>query len=201
MPGYQKIWTTIAEKDGLDVRYGVEILDQGIDRQLDDPSAPVRIKYRQKGKNEVIEEEYDFLIYSAPHAHAKNFVKDVAIQEESIFSSLKSFVLATTLYSSEPVLDYTDSARRPIMYEADKMSGPSHDGSWYADRWDDLIFGQPITGRQTRVGYQFYEKLGPQPADFSHGFLLVRPFFWGLTPREKTTCPMFAHLAGFPRVA
>ncbi|CAJ1390134.1 unnamed protein product [Effrenium voratum] len=155
--GYQKIWTTIAEKDGLDVRYGVEILDQGIDRQLDDPSAPVRIKYRQKGKNEVIEEEYDFLIYSAPHAHAKNFVKDVAIQEESIFSSLKSFVLATTLYSSEPVLDYTDSARRPIMYEADKMSGPSHDGSWYADRWDDLIFGQPIPGRQTRVGYQFYE--------------------------------------------
>ena len=67
--GYQKIWTTMAESDALDVRYGVEILE--IDRQLHDPTAPVRIKYTQSSNpTEVIEEEYKFLIYSGPHAHA-----------------------------------------------------------------------------------------------------------------------------------
>ena len=28
------------------------------------------------------------------------------------------------------------------MYSADKMSGPKADGSWYADRYDDIIFGE-----------------------------------------------------------
>ena len=39
----RRIWTTIAEKDALDVRFGVEIL--AIDRQLEDKEAPVRITY------------------------------------------------------------------------------------------------------------------------------------------------------------
>ena len=36
----------------------------------------------------------------------------------------------------------TEDTERPIMYSADKMSGPKADGSWYADRYDDIIFGE-----------------------------------------------------------
>ncbi|CAE7783139.1 unnamed protein product [Symbiodinium pilosum] len=155
--GYQKIWTTMAKKDALDVRSGVEI--QGIDRQLHDPAAPVRITYTQSSDpTKVVKEDYEFLIYSGPHAHAHKYVKDLVPQEEAIFSRLKSFVLATTIYQSDPVLDYTDKAEVPIMYSADKMSGPEQDGAWYADRYDSNIFGNELaTGMQTRVGYQFYE--------------------------------------------
>lgn len=32
--GYQKIWSTMAENDCLDIRVGADILEQGIDRQL-----------------------------------------------------------------------------------------------------------------------------------------------------------------------
>ena len=48
------------------------------------------------------EKEYDFLIYSA-HVHAHKYVKDLVSEEASIFSKLQSFVLATTLYTSDPV--------------------------------------------------------------------------------------------------
>ena len=156
--GYQKIWTTIAEKDGLDVRFGVDILEQGIDRQLASSSnTPIVIKYTQNGEQKT--EEFQFLIYSGPHAHAKKYVKDLADQEQSIFSKLKSFVLATTLYASPPVKDYTDESHQlPIMYSADKMADSSQDGSWYADRYDDNIFaGVWNPTMQPRVGYQFYE--------------------------------------------
>ena len=155
--GYQKIWTTMAEHDGIDVRFGVDI--QSIDRQLNDPRAPVLIKYTQESQSlEVIEEAYDFLIYSAPFSHSHKYVTDLVEKETSIFNRLKSFVLATTLYSSSPVLDYSDKTRAPIMYSADKMSGPDEDGSWYADRDDPAIFaGEWDEDEQTRVGYQFYE--------------------------------------------
>eukprot|EP00438_Fugacium_kawagutii_P034655 Skav201621 [mRNA] locus=scaffold5983:38328:45523:- [translate_table: standard] len=147
--GYEKIWTTMAEKDGLDIRFGVDIME--IDRQLDKEDAGVLVTYTQDGQKKT--EEYDFLIYSGPHAHAKKFVKDVANQEQRIFSSLKSFVLATTLYTSDPVKDYTDKEHKsPIMYSADKMADSSQDGSWYADRYDDLIFADLWNpGLQTRV--------------------------------------------------
>ena len=74
--------------------------------------------------SKVIEEEYDFLIYSAPFAHSHKYVKDLVEKETSIFNLLESFVLATTLYTSSPVLDYSDETHAPIMYSADKMSGP-----------------------------------------------------------------------------
>ena len=115
---------------------------------------------RKEGRTtDVRREEFDFLIYSGPHAHAHKYVSDVVAKEKHIFSQLKSFVLATTLYVSDPVQDYTDKEHKvPIMYSADKMADSSQDGSWYADRYDDIIFGRawnPET--QIRVGYQFYE--------------------------------------------
>ncbi|CAE7039720.1 unnamed protein product, partial [Symbiodinium sp. KB8] len=83
--GYQKIWTTMAEHDAIDVRFGVQI--KSIDRQLHDEIAPVIIKYTQDS-SEVIEEEYDFLIYSGPHAQAHKYVKDLVEKETSIFNRL-----------------------------------------------------------------------------------------------------------------
>lgn len=162
--GYEKIWTTMAEKDGLNIRFGVHIEEQGIDRQLDQPNAPVVIQYTQDGEKK--SEEFDFLIYSGPHAHAKTYVKDIATKEERIFSRLRSFVLATTLYISAPVKGYTDEKHQiPIMYAADKMADASQDGTWYADRYDDLIFAQTFnTELQPRVGYQFYENYGIHPS-------------------------------------
>ena len=155
--GHQRLWTTMAAADGINVLYGVSILS--IDRQLSDPDLPVRIQYTQKSRpEEVMEKEYDFLIYLAARVHARKYVKDLVSEEASIFSKLQSFVLATALYTSDPVLDYTDERQAPIMYRTDKMFDPSQDGSWYTDRYGAAIFaGEWAKLRQTRVGYQFYE--------------------------------------------
>jgi len=157
--GYGKLWKTIAEKDDLHVKFGVEIKESGIDRQLDQPDAGVKVTYRQDG-GAWLTEEYDFLLYTAPFTHSDNFVKDVTKEEYSIFTQLQSFVLSTTLYQSDAVKDYTEpSLNDPIMYNADKMDNHTMDGTWYADRNDPAIFGHH--GRfkgQTRVGYQFFEK-------------------------------------------
>lgn len=42
--GYQNVWTTMAERDAIDVRFGVQI--QSIDRQLHDDFAPVIISHQ-----------------------------------------------------------------------------------------------------------------------------------------------------------
>jgi len=85
-------------------------------------------------------------------------VQDLVEEDTSIFNRLESFVLATTLYTSSPVLGYSDETHAPIMYSAEKMSGPAKDGSWYADRYDSAIFaGEWSQNAQTLVGYQFFE--------------------------------------------
>jgi len=158
--GYGKVWKTIYEKDALDVRFGVEIAKGGIDRQLDQNNAGVKVTFRQNG-SPWRTEEYDFLLYTAPFAHASKFVKDLTMNEDAIFSQLKSFVLATTLYKSDAVKDYSEPGtgiNAPIMYNTDKMGNKTMDGGWYADRDDRLIFGHNRPKyNQTRVGYQFFE--------------------------------------------
>ena len=51
------------------------------------------------------------LVTGPGHSHSAVFVhwKDVTPEAERIFDSLNSFVLATTLYTSAPVVDYTDA--------------------------------------------------------------------------------------------
>lgn len=157
--GYGKLWDAMHEHEGLDVRFGVEIKEGGIDRQLDEAGAGVKVTYRQNGGSWRTE-EFDFLLYTAPFAHSHKFVKDVTPAENSIFSQLKSFVLATTLYQSDAVKGYTEpSVSAPIMYNTDKMDNSTMDGTWYADRNDPAILGNDrrVHG-QTRVGYQFLEK-------------------------------------------
>mmetsp|Transcript_82235 Transcript_82235/g.129453 ORF Transcript_82235/g.129453 Transcript_82235/m.129453 type:complete len:611 (-) Transcript_82235:16-1848(-) len=157
--GYAKIWKTIYEKESLDVRFGVEIQNGGIDRQLAQANAGVKVTYRQRGGSWRTE-EFDFLVYTGPHAHAAKYVQDLTGAEKSIFDQLQSFVLATTLYQSDAVEDYTEgSVNAPIMYNADKMDNHTMDGAWYADRNDPSIFGDVRRAQgQTRVGYQFFEK-------------------------------------------
>lgn len=76
----------------------------------------------------------------------------------SIFNRLESFVLAPTLYTSSPALDYSDETHAPIMYSAAKMSRPEQDVSWYADREDPAIFaGERDEDKQTRLGYQLFK--------------------------------------------
>lgn len=162
--GYGKIWATIYQKEGLDVRFGVEIPAGGIDRQLGNPDAPVRVTYSAGGAAPVTE-EFDFLLYTAALQDGflnKKFVSDATAEEARIFSTLKGYVLATTLYRSDWVADYSDQGRdAPIMYNADKMDNRTMDGGWYADRNDPRIFSPSMFGPrnfdQTRVGYQFYE--------------------------------------------
>ncbi|GMH80711.1 hypothetical protein TL16_g08665 [Triparma laevis f. inornata] len=150
--GYNKIWETIVTHNNLNVQFGADITS--IDRQLFDPAAPVTITFSDGSST-----DYDFLIYTAPHAHASKIVTDLTSSETEIFTSLNSYVLATTIYSSDPVSHYSDpDTGSPIMYNVDKMSTIKNDGEWYADRNDMRVFsGRTITERQTRVGYQFYE--------------------------------------------
>lgn len=154
--GYGKLWQTIHTKDGLSVRFGVEIGQ--IDRQLSDKAAGVKVTFRQDGGSWQTE-EYDFLLYTAPFAHASTYVKDLTLVETSIFTKLKSFVLTTTLYTSDAVKGYSEpSVGAPIMYNADKMDNNTMDGSWYADRNDPHIFADTQKlHNQARVGYQFFE--------------------------------------------
>lgn len=157
--GYGKIWKTMHEMDGLDVRFGVEIASGGIDRQLGQAGAGVKVTYRQDGGAEQTE-EFDFLLYTAPFSHASKFVKDLTAEESRIFNQLKSFVLATTLYQSTAVDHYSDpdAGDAPIMYNTMKMEDSTMDGGWYADRNDPRIFGHSRARKnQTRIGYQFFE--------------------------------------------
>jgi len=156
--GYGKLWKNIHETDSLDVRFGVEIAMAGIDRQLEEEAAGVKVTFRQDG-GESRTEEFDFLMYTAPFAHANKFVKDLAESESGIFDQLRSYVLATTIYKSDAVKEYSEPSRNtPIMYDADKMDNYTMDGGWYADRNDPAIFGYARTQTaQTRVGYQFFE--------------------------------------------
>ncbi|GMI11288.1 hypothetical protein TrLO_g10485 [Triparma laevis f. longispina] len=150
--GYNKIWETIVTHNNLNVQFGADITS--IDRHLSDPAAPVTISFSDGSST-----DYDFLIYTAPHAHASKIVTDLTSSETEIFTSLNSYVLSTTIYSSDPISHYSDpDTGSPIMYNADKMSTAKNDGEWYADRNDMRVFsGRTITKRQTRIGLQFYE--------------------------------------------
>ena len=102
--------------------------------------------------------EFDFLIYTAPHAHSNKIVVDLSPPESAIFDSLSSYVLSTTIYTSDSVPHYSSDRGSPIMYNVDKMSGAPNDGEWYADRNDMEIFGNTKKDvKQMRVGYQFFE--------------------------------------------
>eukprot|EP00520_Triparma_pacifica_P017886 CAMPEP_0118632508 /NCGR_PEP_ID=MMETSP0785-20121206/486_1 /TAXON_ID=91992 /ORGANISM="Bolidomonas pacifica, Strain CCMP 1866" /LENGTH=600 /DNA_ID=CAMNT_0006523291 /DNA_START=1 /DNA_END=1803 /DNA_ORIENTATION=- len=151
--GYGKIWPKIASHHDLDIRFDADIVS--IDRQLGDPSAPVIVTLAD---DQVL--EFDFLIYTAPHAHSNKIVKDLHKEETEIFDSLESYVLATTLYTSDSVDHYSISDHNaPIMYNVDKMSNVENDGQWYADRNDMSIFGNSKKDKeQMRVGYQFFEE-------------------------------------------
>ena len=158
--GYGKLWQTIAAKDELDVRFGVNITDGGIDRRLADPTAKVRVSYTQEQQQK--QDEFDFLIYTPAFADSHRYVKDLTSQEQGIFNQLSSFVLSTTLYQGDALAAYSNPGGKnlPIMYDPDKMSDTTADGAWYADRHDPLIFGGASFGasklyrNQTRVAYQ-----------------------------------------------
>ena len=151
--GYGKIWPTIAAHHDLDIRYNTNIAS--IDRQLDDDEAPVLISLAD---DTVL--EFDFLIYTAAHAHAYKIVGDLVEDETAIFESLESYVLATTIYTSDAVEHYSTSDRdAPIMYNVDKMASVANDGEWYADRNDMSVLGHRKSNKnQMRVGYQFFEE-------------------------------------------
>ena len=122
--GYNKIWEAIVSKHNLNVKLGVGI--KSIDRRLSDPdpSAPITITFEDGSSS-----DYDFLIYTAAHAHASKIVTDLTSSESEIFSALNSYVLATTIYSSDPVAHYSDvDTGAPIMYDVDKMASKENDG-------------------------------------------------------------------------
>lgn len=150
--GYNKIWETIVEVEQLDVRLSVDIA--AIDRNLGDSSAPVTITLSD---GELL--EFDYLVYTAAHAHAHKIVGDLTSEETRIFEKLQSYVLSTTIYSSNAVKHYSnEDTHAPIMYNVGKMQGVANDGQWYADRNDMQVFGGlKNNGMQIRVGYQFFE--------------------------------------------
>lgn len=118
--GYGKIWSTIHEKDNLDVRFGVNIKPGGIDRQLDNPKAPVKITYNQDGGKSKME-EYDFLLYTAALKDGfikKKFVKDTTSDERRIMSTLEGYVLATTLCANTRERDASLVGFQPDVHAA-----------------------------------------------------------------------------------
>mmetsp|Transcript_82512 Transcript_82512/g.163871 ORF Transcript_82512/g.163871 Transcript_82512/m.163871 type:complete len:639 (-) Transcript_82512:59-1975(-) len=155
--GYAKLWNRIYEKDQLNVSFNVEIEDKGIQRR---PDGTVSIKYSENG-GPPIDNEYDYLIYTAPHALAEKYM-DLTTAEQKIFQRLSYFVLMTTFYRSEPVAGYsTEDSGKSGMYNYNALDGGKEDdGMWYGDRDDHRIFAGAMArhGKQWRVAYQFYEK-------------------------------------------
>jgi len=154
--GFQKLWTTMVERDGLDVRLGVEIADNGIDRQLGHRQSGVKVSYRQDNSAWKTE-EFDFLLYTAPFAHAQKYVKDLTTPEHDIFDKFESSVLTTTLYRSGGTDFYLNGSA--IMYNVTSMGSSAFDGGWYADRNDPRLFGaSDDKNSHLRVAYQFVRK-------------------------------------------
>lgn len=145
--GFGRLWASMVKRDKLNVKFGVEIAE--IDRQLDDPDAPVRITYAQGRKDRT--KNYDHLIYTASHANADNYVKDLTDNERAIFSDLTSYVLATSLVKSAPMgIPVTSRLNVTALAERDE-------GAWYGDRYSAAMFNRIDITSEIRVAYQFYE--------------------------------------------
>jgi Flavin containing amine oxidoreductase len=158
--GWQKLLTTIADKEELNIQLGVT--DLQVDRSLDDDRAPIRISYNQVltgfpdgvpgSQPNFVEEEYDFVIYTAPHAHAHKYVVDLTEQETKIFDKLESLVVMATLYTATAVRGYyTDGG---IAYHPNRLNSLEDDGRWATDVNAGNVFSIPPF-HQLRVGYQF----------------------------------------------
>lgn len=153
--GYAKIWKRMHEKDNINVRFHVEI--ESIDRQLHDEAAPVKITFSEAGSKSQTE-EFDVLVYTAPHGLAHSFVKDIAAEEQRIFEGLSPYVLMTTLYKGAPVPGYsTSDAKKTIFYDTKALVDKKSDGDLYCDRDAHRIFANHDGPVQERVSYQFYE--------------------------------------------
>lgn len=144
--GFGQLWASMAAQDELQVEFGVEIME--IDRQLSDPNAPVKVTFAQEQND--ITEIFDHLFYTAPHANAHLYIKDLTERERAIFGDLSSYVLATTLFKSNPVGSAVGRVNATALTEKDE-------GAWYADRFSAGTFGHEDSQTQLRVGYQFYE--------------------------------------------
>lgn len=92
------------------------------------------------------------------HRWTSRYVQDLTVGENGIFQQLQSYLLTTTLYLADAVDGYSDSSNIPVMYNADQVSGPEMDGSWYADANVQVIFtAQRRQRNQLRKGYQFMQ--------------------------------------------
>jgi hypothetical protein len=164
--GYEALWRTMAEKDGLSIKYNTTI--HSINRQL--PEGPIAIDLTDtKGDRQL--EAYDFLILTINLRSALEIIDDPAETEQRLFSALTGFTLTTTLYESDPVPGYsTPDNDKAIAYFTDALV-PGHDNEWCADRNDRHIFAT-VNGlekrfdRQVRVAFQFSEEDSPNRVQF-----------------------------------
>lgn len=149
--GFQTLWQRIVEQDGLKVTLNANIVNFGIDRQLDYPTEPIRISREVEGEKWPLVEEYDELIYAAPLRDATMSFLDITDEEREIFGDLKMSSLVTTLYSS-------DSAPKGSLYDTRVLMNKTGEGHLFHDRSDEQIFGSGQHERAPlRVAVQFYE--------------------------------------------
>lgn len=130
--GYQKIWSTMAENDCLDIRVGADILEQGIDRQLNETDRTHGDQVYPKRREE------DGRIWVPCLLRASCSRKEVCEGPRQprathllSLEPLKSFVLATALYVSAPVKGYTDEKKISVA-KCSSRSWPN--SSWRVSR-------------------------------------------------------------------
>lgn len=155
--GWGKLWTAMHEQDDLDVRLNAEILDDGIDRQLGNPQSPVKVTFRQLGQRQQ-SLMFDILMYSAPHALANRYVKDLTLKERLIFSDLRAGFLMPSLYQGDALPGYsTKNSSRTFSVDVNVLINEI-DGDWFADIHPRAIHSSmPASNKaQERIGYQYY---------------------------------------------
>ncbi|MEM7022287.1 MAG: FAD-dependent oxidoreductase [Pseudomonadota bacterium] len=167
--GYEALWRTIAEKDGLSINLDTRI--HALDRQGAD--GRVRIDYALNGERQ--RETYDFLILAFDLRRAATLLRDLTETEQRLFGALEAFTLTATLYEFDPAVGFRTHDDRAIAYFPDALA-PGQDHTWYADRNDRQIFAETNGVMRTfecqrRVAYQFSERetSADEPCEEAYG--------------------------------
>lgn len=97
--GFERLWRTIAEKDGLDVECNVDI--EKIERREPGGAAELGDSVRVHVKGEAAPRTFDVLMTAFDVSANLGLVEDLAPEEKAIFSHVEPYTLATALVKAD----------------------------------------------------------------------------------------------------
>ena len=93
--GFEKVWTTIVEEEGLNVTYNVDIV--GVSRSSSSGGTDLEIWRSSR----IETESCDFLVWTPPMADLLRVLKDPSDEEQRLFSTLRPTYYTASLIDTE----------------------------------------------------------------------------------------------------